>query len=116
MWASFARIRLDEVAGQVPPASRPTVATGARVAQISRMNEQRPETMSDLAKGIAVRAGVLSLVSVIVGAWVFSLAAKAASGIVKVLTALFVLTVGAGVVTWQVKKVQKHRGASEPTL
>ncbi len=67
-----------------------------------------PMSLRDTAKGIAVRAGVLSVVTIVVGAWVFSLAAKAAGGIVKILAGLFVLTVGAGVVTWEVKKAQRH--------
>ena len=71
------------------------------------MNEQ-PETIRDLAKGIAVRAGVLSVAGIVVGAWVFGMAAKAASGVVKVLAALFVLTIGAGFATWEVKKVQRR--------
>ena len=77
------------------------------VAQMRFMNEQ-PETIRDLAKGMAVRAGVLSVAGVLVGAWVFGLAARAASGVVKILAALFVLTVGAGFATWEVKKAQRR--------
>jgi hypothetical protein len=89
------------------------------VALVKGMNEERPESLRDLAKGIGIRAGALSVAAVIVGAWVFGLAAKAASGVVKVLAALFVLTAGAGVATWKVKKAQRHfaqRRAAMPTL
>ncbi|HJQ35997.1 MAG TPA: hypothetical protein VKB93_02555 [Thermoanaerobaculia bacterium] len=72
------------------------------------MDETQPLSLRDTAKGIAVRAGVLTVGGVVIGAFVFSLAAKAASGLVKVLAALFVLTVGAGVATWKVKKVQRE--------
>jgi hypothetical protein len=72
--------------------------------------ETQHESISELAKGIAVRAGILSVVTVVVGAWVFSLAAKAASGLVKVLTGAFLLTIAGGVITWEVKKAQRHLG------
>ncbi len=55
-----------------------------------------------------MRAGILSVVSVVVGAWLFSLAARAASGLVKILAGTVLLAAGAGYVTWQVKKAQRH--------
>lgn len=88
---------------------------GARVAVLVGMNEQSQESISELAKGIAVRAGILSVVGLVVGAWVFSLAAKAASGLVKVLVGTLLLTIGAGVATWEVKKAQRHLGHGRVT-
>ncbi len=79
----------------------------------------RTETMSlrDTAKGIAIRAGFLGVVGLVVGAWVFGLAAKAASGIVKMLVGLLLLTIGAGVATYEVKRAQRHLGAArQPRL
>ena len=67
-----------------------------------------PLDLRETAKGIAVRAGILSVVSLVAGAWLFSLAAKVASGAVKVLTGLVLLAIGGAVVTWEVKKVQRH--------
>ena len=72
-------------------------------------------SLRDTAKGIAIRAGILSVGSVVVGAWLFSLAARAAGGLVKILAGLFLLTVGAGVVTWQVRKVQRHLAGGQPS-
>jgi molybdopterin biosynthesis enzyme len=72
------------------------------------MYETEPMSLRDTAKGIAVRAGILTVAGVVAGAWIFGLAAKAASGVVKILAALFLLTVGAGVATWKVKKVQRR--------
>lgn len=72
------------------------------------MYEIQPLSLRDTAKGMAVRAGILGVAGVVIGAWIFGLAAKAAGGVVKALAALFVLTVGAGVATWQVKKVQRR--------
>lgn len=69
-----------------------------------------PLDLRETAKGIALRAGILSVVSLVAGAWLFSLAAKAASGAVKVLTGLVLLGIGGAVATWQVKKVQRHLG------
>jgi uncharacterized membrane protein (Fun14 family) len=77
------------------------------------MNNE-PESIRALAKGIAIRAGILSVVSVIVGAWVFGLAAKAASGVVKIGASLFLLTAGAGLATWEVKKAKRHLTAGGP--
>lgn len=68
----------------------------------------QPMSLRDTAKGIAIRAGFLSVIGLVVGAWVFGLAAKAASGLVKVLVGLLLLTVGAGVATYEVKRAQKH--------
>lgn len=72
------------------------------------MNETDPVSIRDTAKGIALRAGILSIVGLVVFAWVFSLAAKMASGIVKLLAGLALLTIGGGVVTWEVKKAQRR--------
>src|SRR5436190_20941002 len=85
------------------------VVLGAPVALLLLiMNETQPMSLRDTAIGIAVRAGVLTVGGVVVGAWLFSVAAKAASGLVKTFAALFLLAVGAGVATWEVKKVQRR--------
>ena len=68
----------------------------------------QPLDLRETAKGIAVRAGILSVVSLVVGAWLFSLAATAASGAVTVLTGLVLLGIGGAVATWEVKKVKRH--------
>lgn len=68
----------------------------------------QPLDLRETAKGIAVRAGILSVVSLVAGAWLFSLAAKAASGAVKVLTGLVLLAIGGAVAAWEVKKAQRH--------
>lgn len=68
----------------------------------------QPLDLRETAKGIAVRAGILSVVSLVAGAWLFSLAAKAASSAVKVLVGLVLLGIGGAVATWEVKKVQRH--------
>ncbi|HKR66568.1 MAG TPA: hypothetical protein VJZ00_22770 [Thermoanaerobaculia bacterium] len=59
-----------------------------------------------------MRAGVLSAAALIVGAWLFGLAAKAASGLVKVFVGAILLTAAGGVITWEVKKAQRHFGGS----
>jgi len=73
------------------------------------MNEQ-PMTLRDTAKGIAIRAGVLVVGGVVIGGWFTALLFKAASGLVKVLLGLFLLLVTGGLVTWEVKRVQRHLG------
>ncbi|GAC1438274.1 MAG: hypothetical protein NVSMB68_10020 [Thermoanaerobaculia bacterium] len=68
----------------------------------------QPISLRDTARGIAVRAGILSVAGIVVGAWVFGLAAKTASALVKVAAGLLLLTIGAGFATWEVKKIE-HR-------
>jgi len=68
----------------------------------------QPISLHDTAEGIAIRAGILTAAGLVVGAWVFSLAAKVASGLVKVLVGLLLLTIGAGLATWEVKNVQRR--------
>lgn len=60
------------------------------------------------AKGVAIRAGVLSVGTLVLGTWLFSLAAKAASGLVKIFTGAILLAIGGGFAAWQVRKVKRH--------
>jgi hypothetical protein len=76
------------------------------------MNDTDTLSLRDTAKGVAVRAGILSAGALIVGAWLFGLAAKAASGLVKFFVGAILLSAAAGVATWQVKKVQRHIGGT----
>jgi hypothetical protein len=75
---------------------------------MTTISESQPLDLRQTAKGIAVRAGILSVVSLVLGAWLFSLAAKAASGLVKVFTGLVLLGIGGAVATWEVKKFQRR--------
>lgn len=67
-----------------------------------------PLSLRDTAKGIAIRAGFLSVAGLVIGAWVFGLAAKTATAIVKVVVGLLLVTIGAGLATWEVKKIQRR--------
>ncbi len=75
---------------------------------MDELQTAQPLSLRDTAKGVAVRAGILSMAGLVIGAWVFGLAAKTAATVVKVIVGLLLLTVGAGVVTWEVRKVQKR--------
>ena len=68
----------------------------------------QPLSLRDTAKGVAIRAGFLSVAGLVLGAWVFGLAAKTASAVVKVIVGLLLLTIGVGMATWEVKKVQRR--------
>lgn len=85
---------------------------------MTTFNDAQPLTLRDTAKGIAVRAGLLSVVSLLIGTWLFTLAAKAASGIVKIIAGTLLLAIGGGFAAWQVKKVQRHLAdhGSQPAL
>jgi ascorbate-specific PTS system EIIC-type component UlaA len=65
-------------------------------------------SLRDTAKGIAVRAGILSVAGLVIGAWVFGLAAKTAAGIVKFTVGLLLLSIGAGFVAVEVRKVRQR--------
>ena len=70
-------------------------------------------SLRETGKGIAIRAGILGVVGLVVGAWVFSLAAKTATFFVKLVVGLLLVTIGAGFAAFEVKKVQKRFGSHE---
>jgi ascorbate-specific PTS system EIIC-type component UlaA len=65
-------------------------------------------SLRDTAKGIVIRAGLLTAVGLVIGAWVFGLAAKTASVLVKFVVGLLLLTIGAGVAAIEVKKIERR--------
>ncbi|HEY3056210.1 MAG TPA: hypothetical protein VGK31_09805 [Thermoanaerobaculia bacterium] len=65
-------------------------------------------SLRDTAKGVAVRAGLLGVVGLIAGAWLFGVAAKTASALVKFIVGLILLAIGAGLATLEVKKIQRR--------
>lgn len=71
------------------------------------------DSVTHTAKGIAVRAGVLAVVTIIAGTWLFSLAARAASGLVKIFAGVLLLAIGGGVAAWEVKKIRNHLAAPD---
>ncbi len=72
------------------------------------MDETQPLSLRDTAKGVAIRAGVLGVVGLILGAWVFGVAAKTASALVKFVVGLLLLAIGAGMAAFEVKKIQRR--------
>jgi len=75
------------------------------------MNEQ-PMTLRDTAKGIAVRAGILSVAGVVLTGLVVSGAMKIGSALVRALVGLFLLLVTGGMLTHEAKKVQRRLAMS----
>lgn len=75
--------------------------------------ETEPISVRETARGIAVRAGILSVVALAAGAWLFGVAAKAASGVVKVVTGVLLLAIGAAFAAWQIRKVQQSLTGDE---
>lgn len=74
------------------------------------MNEQ-PMSLRDTAKEIAVRAGILGVGGVVISGLIASVAMRAASALLRVLVGLFLLLVTGGLVTFEVKKVQRRLAA-----
>jgi high-affinity Fe2+/Pb2+ permease len=69
------------------------------------MNEQ-PMTLRDTAKGVAIRAGVLSVGGLVAGAWIYSILLKLAGDAVRWLTGILLMLIAGGLVTWEVKKAK----------
>lgn len=67
-----------------------------------------PTDPKEIAKGVALRAGLMSVVALVLGGWLFGVVARAASGMVRVLVGAILITIGAGYAAWQVKKVQRR--------
>lgn len=81
---------------------------GPIVAVLPSMENTDPISLRDTAKGVALRAGFLGAAGLIVFAAVFSLAAKAASGLVKLLVGTLLVAAGAGWLGWKVRKFQRR--------
>ncbi len=77
------------------------------VALFEGMDTTQPMSIRDTAKGIAIRAGILTAGGLVLGAWAFGVAAKAASGVVKAGVGAILLLAGAGVATYEVKRAQR---------
>lgn len=67
-----------------------------------------PMSLRDTAKGVAVRAGILSLVTVVGSLWIFSLLLKFAGTAMRALLGILLLLIAGGLVTVELKKVQKR--------
>jgi len=71
------------------------------------MNEQ-PMSLRDTAKGVAVRAGVLSVAVVIGSVWIYSMLLKFAGAALRALLGVLLLLIAGGLVTFEIKKVQRR--------
>ncbi|HEV7920372.1 MAG TPA: hypothetical protein VGR02_06225 [Thermoanaerobaculia bacterium] len=71
------------------------------------MSEQ-PMTLRDTARGVAVRAGVLVVGGIVIGGWFTAMLFKAAGGLMKILIGLLLALITGGLVTYEVKRVQKR--------
>lgn len=70
--------------------------------------KDQPMTLKETAKGVGIRAGILALGGLVIGGWLFGLAAKAASGIVKIFVGLILLVIAGGYATYEVKKFERR--------
>ncbi len=70
--------------------------------------EEHPISLRDTAKGVAIRAGVLSGVVLIGSVWIFSLLLKFAGTAMRAMLGILLLLIAGGLVTFEVKKVQKR--------
>jgi hypothetical protein len=80
------------------------------------MNERTD--VRDTMRGMAIRAGILTVGALIVGGWAGAMMMKAAGTVIKVAAGTGVLLIGAGVGAWEVHKVKQrfqHRG-TQPAL
>jgi hypothetical protein len=69
---------------------------------------EQPMSLRDTAKGVAIRAGVLSVVVALGSVWIFSLLLKFAGTAMRALLGILMLLIAGGLVTFEVKKVQRR--------
>ena len=85
--------------------------SGMRVDLIYRMSElpmEQPMSLRDTAKGVAIRAAILGVVTVLGSVWIFSLLLKFAGTAMRALLGILMLLIAGGLVTFEVKKVQRR--------
>jgi hypothetical protein len=70
------------------------------------MNE--PMDVRETMRGMAIRAGILTIGALIVGGWAGATMMKLAGGAIKVAAGTGILLIGAGVGAWEVHKVKRH--------
>ena len=74
------------------------------------MNETKDTiSLSDTAKGIGVRAGLLAIGGLLVTGWVVAVATKIAGAAIHLLLILGAGLIGAGLITYKVREFEKHR-------
>ncbi|HEX3582140.1 MAG TPA: hypothetical protein VH087_10295 [Thermoanaerobaculia bacterium] len=67
-----------------------------------------PMSLRDTAKGVAIRAGILSVVTIFGSVWISSLLLKFAGTAMRAMLGVLMLLIAGGLVTFEVKKVQKR--------
>jgi hypothetical protein len=88
-----------------------TANFGMQVELIEGMNEQpieQPMSLRDTAKGVALRAGLLGGAILLGSVWIFSLLLKFAGASMRALLGILMLLIAGGLVTFEVKKVQRR--------
>ena len=65
-------------------------------------------SLRDTAKGVVIRAGILSVVTLLGSVWIFSLLLKFASTAMRAMLGVLMLLIAAGLLTFEVKKAQKR--------
>lgn len=67
-----------------------------------------PMSLRDTAKGVAIRAGVISIPILLGSVWIFSLLLKFAGTAMRAMLGILMLLIAGGLLTFEVKKVQKR--------
>jgi uncharacterized membrane protein (Fun14 family) len=71
-------------------------------------NGGEPIDLRDMGRGIALRAGILTLGGVIVAGWLAAFALKTAGKLVRVLVGLILLLVAGTFLSVEVNKAKRH--------
>jgi len=66
---------------------------------------EEPLSLSDTARGIAIRAGLLTVGGILIGGWLFGVLMKVAGKTIHLLLAAGVALLIGGVATYEVKKL-----------
>ena len=78
-------------------------------------NNEEPMSLRDTARGIAIRAGVLTIGGILIGGWIVGVSMKIAGKAIHVLLLAGTALVLGGVATYEVRKHLPHRDEEPAT-
>jgi high-affinity Fe2+/Pb2+ permease len=73
------------------------------------MNDDKTLSLSETAKGIGIRAGLLAVGGLLITGWLVALATKVAGAAIHLMLVLGAGLIGAGLITYKVHELEKSR-------
>ena len=78
-------------------------------------NNDEPMTLRETARGIAIRAGILTVGGILIGGWIVGVSMKIAGKAIHVLLLAGTALVLGGIATYEVRKHLPHRDEEPAT-